>query len=142
MEQRISLITLGVADLARSRRFYEQGLSWQPSSASNEHVTFFQTGGMVLALYGKTALAQDAHVAPEGTGFGGIALAYNVRQREDVDGVLAEAQAAGGTLLTPAEETDWGGYAGYFADLDGYPWEVAWNPHFPLHDDGSVQLPQ
>ena len=142
MEQRISLITLGVVDLARSRRFYEQGLSWHPSSASNEHVAFFQTGGMVLALYGKTALAQDAHVAPEGAGFGGIALAYNVRQREDVDAVLAEAQAAGGTLLTPAEDTDWGGYAGYFADLDGYPWEVAWNPHFPLLDNGSVQLPQ
>ena len=142
MEQRISLITLGVTDLARSRSFYEHGLGWQPSSASNEQVSFFQTGSMVLALYGKTALAQDAQLAPEGTGFGGIALAYNVRQREEVDAVLAEAQAAGATLLTSAQETDWGGYAGYFADLDGYPWEVAWNPHFPLLDDGSVQLPQ
>jgi uncharacterized protein len=142
MEQRISLITLSVTDLARSRYFYEHGLGWQPSSASNEQVSFFQTGSMVLALYGKTALAQDAQLAPEGTGFGGIALAYNVRQREEVDVVLAEAQAAGATLLTSAQETDWGGYAGYFADLDGYPWEVAWNPHFPLLDDGSVQLPQ
>jgi len=142
MEQRISLITLSVTDLARSRYFYEHGLGWQPSSASNEQVSFFQTGSMVLALYGKTALAQDAQLAPEGTGFGGIALAYNVRQREEVDAVLAEAQAAGATLLTSAQETDWGGYAGYFADLDGYPWEVAWNPHFPLLDDGSVQLPQ
>ena len=97
---------------------------------------------MVLALYGKTALAQDAHLSQEGAGFGGIALAYNVRQREEVDAVLAEAQAAGATLLKSAEETDWGGYAGYFADLDGYPWEVAWNPHFPLLDNGSVQLPQ
>jgi len=142
MEQRISLITLGVRDLATSHHFYEQGLGWHPSSASNEQVTFFQTGGMVLALYGKKALAQDAHLSHEGTGFGGIALAYNVRQREDVDAVLAEAQAAGATLLKPAEETDWGGYAGYFADLDGYPWEVAWNPSFPLLDDGRVQLPQ
>jgi catechol 2,3-dioxygenase-like lactoylglutathione lyase family enzyme len=142
MEQRISLITLGVTDLATSRHFYEHGLGWQPSSASNEQVTFFQTGSMVLALYGKKALAQDAHLAPEGTGFGGIVLAYNVRQREDVDAVLAEAQGAGATLLKPAEETDWGGYAGYFADLDGYPWEVAWNPHFPLLDDGRVQLPR
>ena len=141
MEQRISLITLGVTDLARSRHFYEQGLSWRPSSASNAQVVFFQTGGMVLALYGKTALAQDAHLSHEGTGFGGVALAYNVRQREEVDAVLAEAQAAGATLLKPAEETDWGGYAVYFADLDGYPWEVAWNPHFPLLDDGSIQLP-
>ena len=142
MEQRISLITLGVTDVAQSRYFYEHGLGWHPSSASNAQVTFFQTGDMVFALYGKTALAQDAHLAPAGTGFGGIALAYNVRQREDVDAVLAEAHAAGATLLKPAEETDWGGYAGYFADPDGYPWEVAWNPHFPLLDDGSVQLPQ
>src|SRR4029453_7503031 len=142
MEQRISLITLGVTDLARSRHFYERGLGWQPSSASNGQVTFFQIGGMVLALYGKKALAKDAPLPPEGTGFGGIVLAYNVRQREDVDAVLAEAQGAGATLLKAAEETDWGGYAGYFADLDGYPWEVAWNPHFPLLDDGHVQLPR
>jgi uncharacterized glyoxalase superfamily protein PhnB len=142
MEQRISLITLGVHDLVTSRHFYEQGLGWQPSSASNEQVTFFQIGGMVLALYGKTALAQDAHLSHEGTGFGGMALAYNVRQREEVDAVLAEAQTAGATILTSAAETDWGGYAGYFADPDGYPWEVAWNPYFPLLDDGSVQLPQ
>ena len=140
MEQRISLITLGVTDLAQSRHFYEHDLGWHPSSASNAQVTFFQTGGMILALYGKAALAQDAHLAPEGSGFGGIALAYNVRQREEVEAVLAEAQAAGAILLKPAEETDWGGYAGYVADLDGYPWEVAWNPHFPLLDDGSVQL--
>lgn len=142
MEQRLSLITLGVTDLSRSRHFYETGLGWQPSSASNEQVVFFQIGGLVLALYGKTALAQDAHLPQEGTGFGGIALAYNVRQREEVDAVLAEAQTAGATILNPAQETDWGGYAGYFADPDGYPWEVAWNPHFPLLDDGSVQLPQ
>jgi catechol 2,3-dioxygenase-like lactoylglutathione lyase family enzyme len=142
MEQRLSLITLGVTDLARSQHFYEHGLGWQPSSASNAQVAFFQTSGMVLALYGKAALAQDAHLANVGTGFGGIALAYNVRQREEVDAVLAEAQAAGATILKPAEATNWGGYAGYFADLDGYPWEVAWNPHFPLLDDGSIQLPQ
>ena len=142
MEQRISLITLGVRDLAISRHFYEYGLGWHPSPASNEQVTFFQTGGMVFALYGKTALAQDAHLFHEGTGFGGIALAYNVRQRQEVDAVLTEAQVAGATILKAAEETGRGGYAGYFADPDGYPWEVAWNPHFPLLDDGRVQLPQ
>ena len=142
MEQRISLITLGVTDLVRSRHFYEQGLSWRPSRASNAQVVFFQTRGMVLALYGKTALAQDAHLAPEGMGFGGIALAYNVRQREEVDTVLAEAQVAGATILKSAAATDWGGYAGYFADPDGYPWEVAWNPYWELRADGSVQLPQ
>jgi uncharacterized glyoxalase superfamily protein PhnB len=81
-------------------------------------------------------------ISQEGTGFGGIVPAYNVRQREEVETVLAETQAAGATLLKPAQEMDWDGYAGYFADPDGYPWEVAWNPHFPLLDDGRVQLPQ
>jgi catechol 2,3-dioxygenase-like lactoylglutathione lyase family enzyme len=142
MEQRMSLITLGVTDLMQSRRFYAQGLGWHPSSASNEQVTFFQTGGMVLALYPRDALAQDAQLPNDNTGFGGITLAYNVRQREDVDTVLAEAKAAGATLLKPAQETDWGGYAGYFADPDGYPWEVAWNPYWELREDGSLQLPQ
>jgi uncharacterized glyoxalase superfamily protein PhnB len=142
MEQRLSLITLGVTDLARARRFYEQGLGWHSSSASTEQVAFFQTGGMVLALYGKTALARDAHLSHEGTGFGGITLAYNVRQQEEVEAILAEAQAAGATILKPAQETDWGGYAGYFADPDGYPWEVAWNPYWELREDGSLRLPQ
>ena len=141
MEQRMSVLTLGVADLARSRRFYEQGLGWQPSNASNERIVFFQIGGMVFALYPREALAQDAHLAHDGTGFGGITLAYNVRQREEVEAVLAEAASAGAVILKPAEETAWDGYSGYFADPDGYPWEVAWNPHFPLRDDGSVELP-
>jgi uncharacterized protein len=141
MEQRISVITLGVADLERSRRFYEQGLGWQASSRSNERITFFQAGGMVLALYPRAALAQDAHLANDGTGFGGITLAYNVRRREDVDTVLAEVQAIGAKLLKPAEEVHWGGYSGYFADPDGHPWEVAWNPFWELCEDGSVKLP-
>jgi hypothetical protein len=141
MEQRISVITLGVADLERSRQFYEHGLGWQASSRSNERITFFQVGGMVLALYARTALAEDAHLANDGTGFGGITLAYNVRRREDVDIILAEVQAIGARLLKPAEEAHWGGYSGYFADPDGYPWEVAWNPYWELREDGSVQLP-
>jgi len=141
MEQRISVITLGVADLTRSRLFYEHGLGWQASSRSNERITFFQVGGMVLALYPRVALAQDAHLANDGTGFGGITLAYNVRHRENVDAVLAEVQEAGARLLKPAEEVHWGGYSGYFADPDGYPWEVAWNPYWELREDESVQLP-
>lgn len=141
MEQRLSLITLGVTDLARARRFYERGLGWEPSGASNRSVAFYQLGGMVLALYPRTALAEDAGVDPGQPGFGGIALAYNVRQREDVDAVLAEAVAAGATLLKPAADTDWGGYAGYFADPDGHPWEVAWNPHFSLSVQGGLGLP-
>jgi len=141
MEQRISLITLGVSDLTRSRRFYEQGLGWQVSSSSNEQIVFFQVGSLALALYSRTALAEDAHLANGGDGFGGITLAYNVRRREDVDTILAEVQAVGARLLKPAEEVYWGGYSGYFADPDGYPWEVAWNPFWELREDGSVQLP-
>ena len=97
---------------------------------------------MVLALYGKRALARDANLSSEGRGFGGIPLAYNVRQRTDVEALLAGVQAAGATLLKPATVTDWGGYAGYFADADGSPWEVAWNPYWELRADGSAQLPR
>ena len=140
MEQRLSVVTLGVADLERSRRFYEEGLGWRRANASDE-VVFYQVGGMVLALYPRDALAEDAHLSAEGGGFGGITLAYNARDRREVDAVLAEAAAAGATLLKPAQDVFWGGYAGYFADPDGHPWEVAWNPHWPLGDDGSVRIP-
>ena len=143
MEPRISLITLGVSDLERALRFYRDGLGWPVSSASVEGVVaFFRTGGTVLALWSRTALAEDAHLPPEGSGFGGIALAHNVRTREAVDAVLAEAVAAGGRVLKPGTEAEWGGYSGYFADPDGYPWEVAWNPGFPFAADGSLQLPE
>jgi uncharacterized protein len=139
MEQRVSLITLGVADLERARRFYEDGLGWR---RGNDHpeVVFYQIGGAVLALWGRDALAQDARLADAGSAFGGIALAYNARTREEVDAVLAEAAAAGGTILKPAEDAFWGGYSGYFADPDGHPWEVAWNPEWTLAPDGSVSL--
>jgi hypothetical protein len=142
MEQRLSLITLGVADLARSRRFYEQGLGWTPSSAGNENVVFFQLGGIALSLYGRASLAEDARLEDRGGGFGGITLAYNTRAREEVDAVLARAEAAGARILKPAEEAFWGGYSGYFADPDGHPWEVAWNPHFTLLPDGGLSLPR
>ena len=140
MEQRVSLITLGVADLQRSREFYER-LGWRRSMAEAEGVVFFQAGGMALALYSRTELAKDAKISPEGSGFSGIALAYNTRSREEVDSALAEAQAAGARILKPAEEAFWGGYSGYFADPDGFPWEVAWNPSFAILEDGSVRLP-
>ncbi len=143
MEQRLSLITLGVANLPRSRRFYEDGLGWTPSSASQDSIVFFQLGGIGLALYGREALAEDAHLAESGptSGFGGITLAHNVRTREEVDAVLALAERAGGRILKPAQDVFWGGYSGYFADPDGHPWEVAWNPGAPLAEDGSLQLP-
>jgi catechol 2,3-dioxygenase-like lactoylglutathione lyase family enzyme len=139
MEQRVSLITLGVTDLERSRRFYEQGLGWRPGFVSEE-VVFFQAGGLVLALFPRAALAADARLTGAESGTGGIALAHNVRTREEVDAVLAEAAAAGAAILRPAEDAAWGGYSGYFADPDGHPWEVAWNPHWTLEADGSVRL--
>ncbi len=140
MEQRLSLITLGVADLARSREFYER-LGWRRSMAKAEGVVFFQAGGMALALFPRSELARDARIAPEGSGFSGISLAYNTRTRDEVDAVLAEAEAAGATLLKPGEEASWGGYSGYFSDPDGFPWEVAWNPSFPMMEDGSIRIP-
>ncbi len=142
MEARISLVTLGVADLQRSLRFYRDGLGWTLSSASGGDVAFFHTGGAILALYPRELLAADANLPAAGSGFGGITLAHNVASKELVDAALAQAAAAGGTILKPAQDAFWGGYSGYFADPDGYPWEVAWNPHFPLAADGSVQLPK
>jgi uncharacterized protein len=142
MQPRITLITLGVGDLERAQRFYRDGLGWPLSSASVEgDVAFFRTDGAVLALYPRELLAADAHLPPDGSGFGGIALAQNVRSRAEVDAVLAQAVAAGGAILKPAVEAEWGGYHGYFADLDGYPWEIAWNPGFPINPDGSLDLP-
>lgn len=140
MEQRLSLITLGVADLKRSREFYER-LGWRRSMAKAEGVVFFQAGGMALALFPRNELAKDAKIAPEGYGFSGVSLAYNTRNRGEVDSVLTEAQAAGAKLLKPAEEASWGGYSGYFSDPDGYPWEVAWNPSFSMAEDGSIRIP-
>jgi hypothetical protein len=140
MEQRVSLITLGVKDLSQSREFYER-LGWRRSMAKTEGIVFFQAGGMALALYPRGELARDANVGSEGGGFNGMALAYNTRNREEVDSVLAQAQRAGAQLVKPAQEAFWGGYSGYFSDLDGFLWEVAWNPSFQIAEDGSVRIP-
>ncbi|HUI43268.1 MAG TPA: VOC family protein [Terriglobia bacterium] len=140
MEQRVSIVTLGVADLKRSREFYER-LGWRRSMAKAEGIVFFQAGGMALALFPRGELAKDANVAPEGHGFSGISLAYNARTHEDVDSVLAEAVAAGAKLIKPAQEAFWGGYSGYFSDPDGFVWEVAWNPQFTMAEDGSIRIP-
>lgn len=142
MEQRLSIVTLGVADLVRSRRFYETGLGWTASSASQEGVTFYQVGGVVVALYPRSALAGDMGVADSAVrGFTGLTLGYNTRSREEVAVVLAAAEAAGGTVVKPAADTFWGGHGGYFADIDGHAWEVSFNPFWPLLADGSVRLP-
>jgi len=133
-------VTLGVRDMTRARAFYER-LGWRASPASNDEVAFFKAGGVVLGLYGRAALADDANVSPDGEGFAGMALAHNTASCEAVDGVIAEAAAAGGTLVKPAEDVFWGGYSGYFADPDGHLWEVAWNPHFPFDAAGNLILP-
>ncbi|MFI9651211.1 VOC family protein [Guyparkeria halopsychrophila] len=139
MEQRLSVITLGVADLTRSRVFYEQGLGWTAGGVE-EQIVFFQLNGIVLALYPRDDLAADAGVAAEGNGFAGMALAHNVRSPQEVDEVLAQAEGAGGRLVKPGEAVFWGGYSGYFADPDGHLWEVAHNPLWGLDAAGNVSL--
>ncbi|MFC5679620.1 VOC family protein [Aeromicrobium endophyticum] len=140
MEQRISLITLGVADLDRSRRFYEHGLGWTKGNPQDE-VAFYQlSNGLVLALWSRDELAADARVADSGATFSGISIAFNTRSHDEVDEVLAAVEAAGGTVTKPAEEQVWGGYSGYVADPDGHPWEVAFNPDWSLDDAGHVRL--
>jgi uncharacterized protein len=140
MEQRVSLVTLGVADLARSIAFYEDGLGWRRAGNSVEgEVAFFQCGGMVVALWSRASLAADSAVE-DGGGWGGVTLAHNLRSSEAVDAVLAEAQAAGARIGRPGAPTEWGGYSGLFVDPDGHPWEVAFNPGWPIEADGSVRL--
>ncbi len=139
MEQRLSLVTLGVADLDRARRFYEEGLGWKRGN-DNPSVAFYQMPGGIIALWSRQALAEDGGISDTGASFAGIALAYNARSREEVDAVLAEAVAAGAALPKPAGETFWGGYSGYFSDPDGHLWEVAWNPFWRIDADGRVSL--
>ena len=140
MEQRVSLITLGVEDLARSKAFYE-ALGW--SGQEVEETVFFQAGGLAVVLWGRDKLADDAGVDPlsGGAGFGGIALAQNVRSPGEVDAIVAAAEKAGGTVTRPPQPTSYGGYAGYFADPDGHLWEIAHNPGFTLAEDGALTLP-
>ena len=138
MEQRVSLITLGVHDLARSRAFYE-ALGWQTNAAPADDVVFFQAGGMVVALWDRGRLAEDSMVQDTG-GWGGVTLAYNVRSVGEVDLVIDEARAAGATIGREPAETFWGGYSGLFIDPDGHPWEVAHNPRWTIAPDGSVTI--
>lgn len=138
MEQRVSLITLGVSDLKRARGFYE-AMGWKTGAGPEEDVAFFQTGGMIVALWSRESLAEDSMVEDNG-GWGGVTLAYNVRSPEEVDAVIAEADAAGATIGRRGAETFWGGYSGLFIDPDGHPWEVAHNPGWTITEDGSTKL--
>lgn len=129
MKPRISMITLGVSDLASAVKFYRDGLGF-PKMDSPPEVAFFTLNGSWLGLYGRHALAEDATVSPEGSGFGGFTLSHNVASEAEVEQVIAQAVSAGATLVKPAQKVFWGGYSGYFKDPDGYLWEVAYNPHF------------
>ena len=140
MEQRLSLVTLGVRDLSGARAFYGR-LGWRESPPSNDEVAFFQCGGMALALWSLEDLVEDARVGQAGRGFANVSLALNVRSKAEVDATLAEAEQAGAKILKPAGDVFWGGYTGYFADPEGFVWEVAWNPGFEILPDGSIKLP-
>jgi len=139
MEQRVSLVTLGVDDLERAKRFYE-ALGWKTGAAPEDDVAFFQAGGLVFSLWGREKLAKDSAVEV-GSGWGGVALAYNTRTEKEVDDVIEEARAAGATIGREPGETFYGGYSGVFIDPEGYPWEVANNPSWTVEEDGSITLP-
>ena len=140
MEQRVSLITLGGRNLARSRAFYE-ALGWTTRAAPQDDVAFFQAGGMVVALWDRAQLAEDSGVEDSG-GWGGLTLAHNVRSPGEVDAVIEEARAAGAGIVREPAETFWGGYSAAFTDPDGHPWEVAHNPRWTIREDGSIELPE
>jgi len=138
MEQRVSLVTLGVRDLDAARLFYE-ALGWRPAPRPAEGVVFFQAGPMVVALWSREQLAEDSTVV-DGGGWGGVTLAYNVASPAEVDAVIDEARTAGATIGREPAPTSWGGYSGVFVDPDGHPWEIAHNPYWTLGPDGSVTL--
>ena len=142
MKPRIHIITLGVQDLAKSRQFYEKGLGFKVSSASQDNIVFFLTEGLALALFPHSALAEDAAVSETGSGFRGVTLAHNVADKEEVRIVLQQAEAAGAKIVKPAQDAFWGGHSGYFSDPDGHLWEIVWNPHFSFSQDGSLKLPR
>jgi len=143
LEHRLSLITLGVTDLARARRFYEDGLGWRASGPSDDNIRFIQLGGIILALWNRAALAEDCGLAapPRPAAFRDFALAHNLRSRTEVNDMMTKVEGLGATILRPAREASWGGYTGHFADPDGHVWELAWNPHFPISEDGATTLP-
>ena len=134
-------MTLGVEDLSRSRRFYTEALGWPASPAGGDEVCFLRLEGLVLALFPRTSLAADAGVPAERSGFRGVSLSHNVAEEADVDRLTDEVRAAGATIVREPAKADWGGRIAYFTDPDGFLWEIAWNPHFPFGDDGTIQLP-
>ena len=140
MNQHLHLITLGVRDFEKSKKFYTETLGWKPSSASQDDVTFFQAGGVVLAIYPREKLAEDALTSLEGQGFSGITLAYNARSESEVDEIIHDLRSKGVKILKEPQKAFWGGYSSYFADPDDYHWEVAYNPFFPFDESGNLKL--
>lgn len=141
MESRLNIITLGVKNIKKSREFYETGLGWKVSSASQDTIVFIKLSNLILAIYPYELLAADANIEPNGSGFKGITLAQNVMSKEDVDCILRVAEKAGGKIVKPAQNVFWGGYSGYFTDPDENLWEIAWNPFFKLNEKGYLELP-
>jgi catechol 2,3-dioxygenase-like lactoylglutathione lyase family enzyme len=141
MRQKLTLVTLGVRDLQKSIAFFEDGLGWKRSSASQDGVAFFQLNGMVLSLFGRKELAADANVPETGSGFPAFTLALNTKDRAEVDSVLEQAAKAGAEIVKPAEEVFWGGYSGYFRDPEGFLFEVAHNPFWELDEKDNIILP-
>jgi uncharacterized protein len=140
MNQHLHIVTLGVRDLEASRKFYTETLGLKPSAESNEAITFIQAGGVVLALFPREELAKDAQVAAEGSGFSGFTLAHNVRSEAEVDTIIADLKSKGVRITKEPQKMFWGGYSSYFADPDGYLWEVAHNPSFPFDENGNLKL--
>jgi uncharacterized protein len=140
MKQHLHLVTLGVDDFKMSVDFYTSILDWKPASASNDDVAFFQAGGVVLGLYPREKLAEDAMVSSEGSGFSGVTLAYNARSEAEVDAIIADLKSKGVKIAKEPQKVFWGGYSSYFADPDGYLWEVAYNPFFPFDESGNLKL--
>ncbi|HUM45610.1 MAG TPA: VOC family protein [Chitinophagales bacterium] len=141
MRQKLNIITLGVADLQRALGFYEKGLGWKKSASGTDDIAFFPLGGMVLALYPKKLLAEDATVDHHGSGFSGITIAYNAKSEAEVDEVLKQVEQLGAAIVKPAQKVFWGGYSGYFKDPYGYLFEVAFNPFWELDEADNLILP-
>ena len=140
MNRHLHLITLGVSDFEKSRKFYTDILGWKPTSTSNDNILFFQAGGVVMAIYPREKLAEDAMTSPEGSGFSGITLAYNAQSEAEVDEIIGDLKAKGVKIVKEPQKVFWGGYSSYFADPDDYRWEVAYNPFFEFDENGNLKL--
>ena len=138
MEQRVTIVGLGVSDLKKSTAFYETAFGWTKTSASNDNITFFQLNGILLSLYPNDKLAEDATVDPNGSGFKGFTLAHNVRSEQEVDELIASLRSKGATIVKEPQKVFWGGYSSYVSDLDENLWEIAYNPFMSLDEKGNV----